>query len=703
MTFTEKIKSRILSISYDMEYWSDYDFSILNVISCKKKAGRGGNNTYNNVVIMGDTETSKKVDSKDNHVVAWTISLRSYKHNICTLYGARPCEMIRCIESMINAMSGMETYIYFHNLPYDWVFLRKFMINAWGKPTKQLNVKSHYPIYIMFDNGVVLKDSLILAQKSLDRWSKDMNVEHQKACGKWNYDILRNQDAEFTPGELEYIEHDTLAGVECLEATMDKLNKRIYSIPLTATGIVREVVRITGKANRARDNYKKQCFNTLDELRFAESVYHGGYTHGNRHYLGRKITAINEGVVRCFDFASSYPYIMCCFPVPMGRFMEYKNMTVEECIKLSAEYAIMLNLILINPRIKSEDVAMPVLQVSKAQKIIEGIYDNGRVLCADYVSINICEIDLRLIISQYDFDMAICNDVRIAKKNLLPKWYRDYVYQCFIDKTMLKGGDPVEYALAKSRINSLYGLLVQHPIKDIINENYDTGEYEKDLSIDYEKEYEKYNKRANTILPYQHGIWITAWAMYNLFQLGECCDIWLYSDTDSCYGIGWDIEKVNAYNEGCIKRMHDAGYEPVKHNGRNYYLGVAEHEDRKDSYIEFKYMGAKRYCGRCLDDMQLHITVAGVPKSGASCLRDNIDNFCDGFVFSGLITGKKTHEYRYNNIYVDDRGNITGDSIDLYPCDYLLQKEPEIDWNAIESTDEYIIDYEGICNENQIL
>ena len=51
--------------------------------------------------------------------------------------------------------------------------------------------------------------------------------------------------------------------------------------------------------------------------------------------------------------------------------------------------------------------------------------------------------------------------IEYAEKDYLPRWYTDYVFECFKDKTMLKGGDPVAYALAKAKVNSLYGMMVQ--------------------------------------------------------------------------------------------------------------------------------------------------------------------------------------------------------------------------------------------------
>ena len=167
-------------------------------------------------------------------------------------------------------------------------------------------------------------------------------------------------------------------------------------------------------------------------------------------------------------------------------------------------------------------------------------------------------------------------------------------------------------------------------------------------------------------------------------------------DTDSCYGIDWDLNKVNAYNQRCKDNLKANGYDAVIRDGREYWLGVAETEGDKDTYTEFKYMGAKRYCGRCKADGRLHITVAGVPKKrGALCLKEDIKNFHPGFIFSGEITGKKTHVYFIKDkIYIDKAGNETGDSISLIPCDYELDSVRVINWEELFNEEVNIQIYE---------
>lgn len=669
---------------YQMIHWSKYNYGVLGNILYRRRSGRGSSATVNNVIIMADTETSKKNDgSGHNHVVAWTISIRAFNTNIVTLYGHKPSSFTKCIKTCMEYMQGEETIVYFHNLSYDIVFLEKFLFRDFGVPVKQLNTKPHYPILLQFQNGLILKDSLILAQRNLEKWANDLEVEHRKAVGCWDYDKLRNQneDEDFTEDELKYIEFDTLAGVECLQKTMDTLHKQIWSMPYTATGIPREEVRKRAKENNGRNEFLRKAA-TYEQYVKLTKCYHGGYTHANRFFIDTKI---DWGITKCFDFASSYPYCMLTQKSPCTRFMPRDDCTPEYICENSDNYAYIFKFIALDIELKDLGFPMPALQFSKCINHVNAVLDNGRILQAGYVEIYLTELDLLVIKDLYRWSKAICVDVEVATKALLPKWFRDYVYECFYEKTMAKGGDPVEYSIKKAKVNSLYGLTSMKNIRDNYLQNFETMEYYIDKSLDPEESYAKFIKNNNSILLYSIGVYVTSAAFYNLYQLGKCCGEWIYSDTDSCYGMDWDMEKVNEYNENCKKQLIEAGYGAVVKDGREYWLGVAESEGENDEYTEFKVMGAKRYCGRNKADGELHITVAGVPKKkGALCLKDDINNFTMGLIFDGNITGKLLHTYYYvDEIYIDENGNETGDSIDLSPCDYLLDSVKLVDFDSL--------------------
>lgn len=677
--------------SYSFCHCSNFDYSLLNNIMYLTRSGREHGETYNDCIMMLDTETSKEKPGEicRNYIVAWTLSIRAFDQNIVTLWGQKPSECIECIGNIIMNMSGDKSVFYIHNLSYDWVFLRKFMMAAWGTPLHQLNVKSHYPLFIEFSNGIILKDSLILAQRGLEKWSEDMDVEHKKASGLWDYEKIRNQDTFMNHSEKQYIEHDTLAGVECIQKTLDALGKNIYSIPYTATGIPREKVQKLAKAHRGREAFKKMA-PEYEIQKILEAVFHGGYTHNNRHYIEKII----KGKISAYDFASSYPFCMLAYKYPMEKFRPYNNCTPEFILANADEYAYIFKLIMIKPRLIDDFIPMPALQKSKCTQLVNAVEDNGRILCAEYAEIYTNETDLEIIMQQYNHESTkmLCIDVHYAAKDYLPKWFTDFIYQSFVDKTMLKGGDPVAYSIAKSLLNSLYGMCVQKPVKILIEEDYQTGDYSPNEDQNEKELYEKYVNRYTSVLPYQWGVWVTSYAFRNLFTLGSCAAIWLYSDTDSCYGKDWDEKKLKAYNENCKQLLLSRGYGPVYHNNREYWLGIAELDG---TYCEFISVGAKRYAVRDYDTKKCKITVAGVPKKGVECLKDDLHNFHAGYIFDGETTGKKQHSYfMETDTWIDSAGNERGDSIDLSPASYLLDSVRNVNWEKIYDEEIEVIVYD---------
>lgn len=701
---------------YRMLHYLDFDYTVLNMIETVGVNKQSNKNAYADCYIMLDTETSKAApnhvwtktyksgkteqitDPVQNYIVAFTISIRAFHHNIVTLYGHKPSECIECLDLIREHIRAPDIYIFIHNLNYDETFLRKFCFRSWGFPVQQLNTKPHYPISIRFKNGIIFRDTLILSQRKLEKWAADLGVEHQKAVGFWEYEKIRQQSTAFTAENLTYIECDTLAGVECLNATADQLHKRVGSLPMTATGIPREQLRRIALPQGAHELYLSMV-PSYDGQANLELTYHGGFTHANRFLIAdlinidyiRSLGFTFESII-ALDFTSSYPYQLIVGKYPMEKFCEVEDMTPAQILDDSGEFAFYFEFIATNIRLKDYRMPMPALQFSKCVKTVNAGIDNGRIIDADLVCIWLTEQDLYVINKYYTWDSAECINVNAAHKDYLPKWFRDYVFQCFENKCRLKlSGDTVAYSISKSIANCLYGMAVQKPCKPEIRENYETGDYEVDEEEDLEEKYQKHIEAKSSILPYQWGVWCTAGAFRSLFELGECVKtadqggIWLYSDTDSCYAHGWNWDKVEEFNRRCKERLQAAGYGLVKVNDKEYWLGVASVDGK---YSEFKTMGAKRYCVRDAETGKIKITVAGVPKKGADCLHDNIDNFRPGTVFNGSVTGKLTHTYVYaDDIFTDENGNECADYVDLTPCDYLLDCVQKYDISEYDSVE----------------
>lgn len=683
------------SIPYKLEYYKSFDFSNFQYIDLKYKTKKG-RYSYNDIIIMADTETAKSINYPnclDNYVVAWSIAFRAFGRNLVTLYGHSPTEFIDCLKKLRDNLPGKDIYIYFHNLSYDWPFLRKWMIASFGRPAKQLNTKSLFPLFINFENGIIFKDSLSLAQCRLEKWAHDLGVEHQKAVGFWDYDKQRDQNGyEFTDEEKIYIENDVVAGVECIDAFLHTLNKNISSIPYTATGIVRGEARAAG-GYKAHENYVKVSPETYEEQLRDEEVFHGGYTHANRYILGQVYKA------KCKDICSSYPYAVMTMKAPSTAFFEIDEPVDDDYIlKDNPNYAFIFKVMVFDLDLIDLRHPMPCLSISKCRQTLNAMCDNGRILRADYAEFYSNEIDYKLFKSMYKStsDKIYISNVKAARKDYLPKWFTDFIYERFILKTQLKGADPVQYMIQKGMLNAgAYGMCAQKPIKALIEENYDTGEFKPKEDMNLEEEYKKHLKNARSFLPYVWGIWCTSTAQERLYELADCIAdgaIWLYSDTDSVYATAFNERKINAYNQKAIDAIKARGYDPVFWNGKSYNLGIAEDDG---DYSEFKTLHSKCYAKRDAKTNELKITVAGVPKKGVATLKNNIKLFEPGLIFDGVTSGKLQHKHIHiDEIYKDAHGNEVGDSVDLTPCDYLVKSVNDVDFDLLTEEEIDIIFYD---------
>lgn len=648
---------------------------------------------------MGDTETSKKAIGIQgpNHVCAWSIAIRAYHRNVCCLWGTRPDDFCTCLSNILKYMPGDHQIFYFHNLPYDYCFLRRFLFAEFGTPKNQLNIKPYYPLYIEFKNGLQLRDSLMLSQCKLEKWAEDLGVEHKKAVGKWDYNKIRDQDPDqYEVDELLYMQNDVLAGVECLDTMAQQLHKHVYTMPYTATGIPRDETRKIGRKYHSHQLFTK-CSNDWETQMMLEMAFHGGYTHCYRGIAG---WVQNDVIAE--DFTSRYPASML-EKMPMDKFMPYEGTTTpERIIEHADRYAFLFILTAADVELKDPFYPMPMLQKSKLLTYEDIAEDNGRILSGSLVSIVFTEYDLMLFMEQYKFKAGSLrlSDIKYAPKDYLPRWFTDYVYQLFREKSELKSTDPIRYAISKMKINSCYGLCVQKPCRKEIKEDYQTGAYLPAEDNDMEAKYEKYLKNFNNILPYCWGVWITSISMYKLYRLADCINgLWCYSDTDSIYATSWDEDKLCAYNEEVRAFCAERGYPGFYIDGTEFLLGKAEFDG---IYSQWVGLGAKRYCCRYADDERnkkkdrgkLKITVSGVPKKGVSELEDDINAFKPSFVFHGTISGKLQHTYFFleqdQAPYYDSKGNLTGDSIDLSPCDYTLDSPYEI-YDPEQIPDEYYL------------
>lgn len=631
-----------------------------------------------------DTETY--ADAAAGWIVAWSSTI-SYQGEQVTVWGRTVDEALDYFDLLARVLSLGEYRrlpVYVHNFSYDYMFLRNFLLERWGVPASSLAVKTHRYITMAFHCGIEFKDSYILAQCSLAKWARDLGASTQKAMGSWEYDRLRTPSTPLTPEEVNYVCADAEALTECVQLKAAQASYGVGSIPLTATGYARDAAR-----NAAFADAWQERVHVLDMsyplYERCSRTFWGGMVHGDRHQVGMVLHDVLG-----FDFASSYPFVMCVEKFPCTRWVR-AYYSLEEILRQSGNYAFMCDLILIDARIKPGRPMPPIPQSKCTMADNRAVWDNGKLIRASIISIPVNEIDLQLYLDNYDYDRAevglytdkgfAAGDVYTCKKDYLPRWFVQTICSYFRDKTMLKGSDAQQYQYAKALLNSQYGMCAQRPVRPDVLEDFEAPpgeEWSIRQTQDPAEQYAEYLGRYNYFLPYQWGMYVTAYARRNLYKLGACCSNWIYCDTDSVKGTGWDMAAVASYNEEVRRKLKRRGISPILFNGREYAMGIAEHDA---TYSEFITLGAKRYAYRDAEDGQLHITVAGVPKAGVEVLQNDIYKFARGLVFHD--TGKLMPEYHteagIRERTVEGCRVRIGSWINLVPADYLLDMTDRFD------------------------
>jgi hypothetical protein len=197
------------------------------------------------------------------------------------------------------------------------------------------------------------------------------------------------------------------------------------------------------------------------------------------------------------------------------------------------------------------------------------------------------------------------------------------------------------------------------------------------------------DEKKKSFLSFAWGVWVTAYARDNLLRRTIALDEYtIYMDTDSLkLREGYNKQIFEDYNKSVIEKIKKAAsdlnipferYAPYDIKGRQHILGLFEFEG---TYEEFITQGAKKYAVK--KDGEIEITVSGVPKGGAKCLK-SLKDFKDDLIFDFKYTNKLIVAYNdnqkpiqlvdYNGI-MESISDTTG--VCLLPTTYNLKKSLE--------------------------
>ena len=237
------------------------------------------------------------------------------------------------------------------------------------------------------------------------------------------------------------------------------------------------------------------------------------------------------------------------------------------------------------------------------------LLDNGRVMECAYMEISLTEIDLAIVLEQYDFDEIDVIEAMVAQKDFLPESYRAVIQDYYNRKTALKGDDSEDgqymYVKSKNMLNAVYGMSATDPVHQEIE--YLDGEYKVSSYEDFTQD-ELLKLLKNAAFPYQWGVYTTALARKQLQDAIRLCgDQIVYCDTDSVKTLG-NIP-IHKLNDKLLKLAIQQKAFADDMNGKRHYIGLFESDGHYDRFIT---QGAKRYAYE--SDGHMGITVAGVSK-----------------------------------------------------------------------------------------
>lgn len=640
---------------------------------------------YYDIACAFDTETTSFLsgDEKCSYCYVWQMCIDGVAVYGRTLDEFKSfCETLARIYQLTDKI---RLVVYVHNLEFDFQFIRKYFnwIDYFAREERK-------PLYICNEFGIEFRCSYMLSGLSLAKVGE--NLQHsavRKMVGDLDYTLIRHSATPLTDREIQYCENDVVVLCEYIREEMAKNGGKIANIPLTKTGYVRRQCR---QALQADKEFWKKYKRKLDKCQPDENLfvllhkaYQGGYTHANSIYADIVLTD-----VKSIDFASSYPAQMCCKKFPW-RFSQVDITDIETFESFIAHSACVFEVGFRNLKAKRTTT---ILSSSKCEILENAVIDNGRVYACDYCQTYITELDWKSICDFYEFDEFEVGDFWVSKYEPLPKPLVETVLNCYTAKTELKGvpGKEQEYQVAKGVINGVYGMCVTNPVCDIIE--YDNDDWSATPPSIAECLDELITNKG-TFLLYQWGVWVSAWARYELLSFvsrieTEVGNKVIYCDTDSIKYIHDPQidELVSQYNNkqiGIFKGIaQQYNYSiPSTQDGAKAYLGVF---DNDGSYSKFKTLGAKRYVYTTTNKNgaeDFKITIAGLSKKvGGDYIAGQpspFEFFSDGMIVPPENTGKKTRTYIDDEMtveltdYFGDTVTVTAPSgVHLEPCGFEM-------------------------------
>ena len=671
--------------------------------------GKRKNKVDYNIVYFWDIETSKidvdQVGEPPIQVVYLSNILEVDINNFKIIFSTFQRNLDEVIEYFeLKSGKDREIKVYSHNLGYELEFLLRHSgasgvkggkIDTYNEVMESSVLRDrNAPLSIYLDilPFVNFRDSYALFNKSVKQLGQDLikrGIELPKL--DYNYNKIRLPWSKLEQLDYDYNERDNVIVAYSIYHYLLDNNITLDKIPLTFTSAT--------KRNRKKfieDRFGKSALSKLNisndrvvkDYKFYDmctDVYQGGLTACVPNMLGKVVKNVYSA-----DLKSDYPSQMVrrYFPNYLEDNTYYlEGETADEfyheflhlsdlgknkrcCIK-----GYMGTFVIQGLEIKDNRYFLPLnyAHCNPNPKFTFGIEKvNGKVRKAEQVTVRLNDVDMTWLNKSYYYDNI----------EVLELWATDRSRQLSVEETsfILKNFDtkeninkdqyPLEYALSKVNINSMYGVKVQKPIKDrfvIENGEVLVTDFNRLLENEREKVYNRYldikgegflkgGRFGGNFDIFTDGIYITSFARLEIIEIMEELVregfLPVYTDTDSVkftidvntfkkkYKIMEKsvIKKANEVALSLFSRINSNIISTNKNNERfiHYYnnteieerqynkllkLGIWEIEslDKEGNispYPFFKTLGAKKYC--YIDNGKIKTTIAGCSKNVSS-------------------------------------------------------------------------------------
>lgn len=635
-----------------MKYWTEFSGTEFSVCNKKKK------DRWVKDIITLDTESSSLFCDSQGMAYGWEegLSKEWFENkskcgimyiwmvgiNETVYYGRNNRELNEFLRKLSSMANGAKLIIWIQNMEWDFPWISNSI-----KIDSVFCRQRRVPMKATNDELMIeFRDAYCLNRMSLEKVGEQYNLFNRKKVGELDYRLVRTPNTKLTERELEYCEYDCKALYSYIKIKAEQYNG-VNNIPMTQTSELRKRLKEKIKAGKGLMNWyaenrtKAPSWNVYKRL---VECFYGGYCHASSLYRGEVINGADS-----WDMTSSYPYAMISEKYPIGKFEPCRPVDIWNMESDRYAYMAVIRIHNVESKVSNE-----FLSLSRCRDIHGAVVDSGRVVACDYAEVTMTDADIWILLRTYDIERIEVVECYRSIKGWLPKELVSLICELYESKKILKALKnqdydryASEYGYVKELINGLYGMCVTKYITDDVSYSNESGWQEREIT---EKEGAQKLKdtEKSILLPYQWGVWVSAYGRKNLFRgIIKNDSAVAYTDTDSlktAYDISEWVKEYNSIVDEKVKaccKVHGIEYESVEGIGRF----VAE---KKADMM--KTLGPKKYA--CVYNGEVEITVSGLSKKAAKAVNSDLSNFKDGLEISEEL-GERLLRY-----YNDDQGEM---------------------------------------------